>query len=129
MNPADPLGSLNGIDKDFIAGQRLQNGRPLVFANACAHTGKLGGLVSGLGRELFSSGAQNTIGALARISQRVAIPFAQKFYAHLLGNNEPIGLALCNTKREFHTGATDPSHLFYCLYGPPGSRFEYVPAT
>jgi hypothetical protein len=123
MNPASTLGALGGINAQAFAVLQLTQGRPLVFANACVLTGQSAGVITGFGREFFMRGAQNAIGAFARLTTATAIPFAQAFYQRLLVDRLPIGQAL-ETKRVFHKG-NDPSHLFYCLYGPPGTRFEY----
>ena len=103
---------------------QLTQGRPLVFANACVLSNQARGVLPGFGREFFMRGAQNAIGAFARLMTATAIPFAQAFYTRLLVDGLSIGQALLDTKRQFHEG-NDPSHLFYCLYGPPGTRFKY----
>lgn len=126
MDPTDGFGFLSGIHNDFFAQRKLAQGRPLVFANACAYTGAVGGLIPGFGRELYMRGAQNTIGVFARLSQSVAIPFARDFYSHLLDSGLSIGNALVKTKRQYHKTAIEPSHLFYALYGPATSRYQYV---
>jgi hypothetical protein len=125
IDPDNQLGALAGVGTDTFANVRPIGGRPLLFANACAFTGKQIGLVPGFGRELFARGIQNAVGAFARVSKTVAIPFAKSFYQRLLDDGDSIGRALVLTKREFHQHATDPSPLFYCLYGPPGTRFKY----
>ncbi len=127
IDPANALGSLAGISLSTFANIKPVGGKPLLFANACAFTGKTVGLVPGFGRDVFGRGIQNAVGAFARISKSVAIPFAKAFYKRLLSDGEPVGKALLLTKREFHQNdPSDPSHLFYCLYGPPGTRFEYA---
>jgi CHAT domain len=127
LDPNDGQGYLSGITPGFFDAKPLRNGRPLVFANACAFSAEVEGVLIGFGRKLFVSGAQNVIGTFSKVSQRTAIPFARSFYTRLLNGKTPIGQALLETKLEFHTpNAGDPSHLFYCLYGPPGTRFEYA---
>jgi hypothetical protein len=121
------LGFISGISEFNFLNLALPEGRPLVFANACAEVGDVDAMFTGFGRELFKRGAQNVISTFAKVSRPVAIPFAKEFYQQLLVENKSIGRALLDTKRKINAaGAQDPSHLFYCLYGPPGTRFQYV---
>jgi CHAT domain-containing protein len=124
MDPKSTLGSLGGVSAQNFAVLQLTQGRPLIFANACAVAGATKGVITSFGRDFFTRGAQNAVGTFARLTTATAIPFAQAFYKHLLVDGMPIGRALVEAKRDFHKGP-DPSHLFYCLYGPPGTRFKY----
>jgi len=125
IDPSNTIGSMAGVNTQTFALFQLSNGRPLVFANACALPDQAKGVLPGFGRDFFTRGAQNAIGAFARLTKETAIPFAKAFYQRLLVDGQPIGQAMLETKREFHTKRVDPSHLFYCLYGPPGTRFKY----
>jgi CHAT domain-containing protein len=103
--------------------------RPLVFGNACASVAAQGvDLVSfqGFGSSFMVGGALNFVGTLAPITKTMAISFARRFYANLFAPAEmPIAEALRLTKAGFALQkSTDPSYLFYCLYGPPDSTFK-----
>lgn len=102
-------------------------GGPLVFGNACqgaAGAATATGLVPGLAYSFFDNGATAFVGAFAPISKTMALKFATKFYGHLLSNNLGIGSALWRTKSDFkEADEKDPSWLFYCLYGAPGTQF------
>jgi len=109
------------------------NTRPLVFGNTCASVSAATGLDasssesldSGFGATFFAQGAVAFVGAVAPISDRLSVEFARQFYQRLLGAGLPIGKALWATKRHFkEVGENDPSWLFYCLYGPPETRFQ-----
>jgi hypothetical protein len=102
--------------------------RPLVFGNACKSGPAEAGLLPGLAIALFELGALNVVATFAPISRDLAIDFARLFYERLLGANGEAGSsvaeALWAVKRRYsESGATDPSYLFYCLYGPPDTRF------
>lgn len=113
-----------GVEQMEFGGQ----GGPLVFGNACQ--GAAGaitatGLVPGLAYSFFNNGATAFIGTFAPISKTMALQFATTFYGHLLRNRLGIGRALLRTKSDFKAAEEqDPSWLFYCLYGAPGTRFE-----
>ena len=116
------------IDPDVVkimAG--LPQRQPLVFGNACASAAANGsgtGLTPGLGTAFFDQGAIAFVGTFAPIRQSTAVDFAREFYNRLLGDGMPIGQAMWETKRHFSdAGGNDPSWLFYCLYGPPETRF------
>jgi hypothetical protein len=104
--------------------------RPLIFGNACASStpaanGSQGGFATGLGSEFFDKGALAFVGTFAPIMKDLAFDFAREFYTRLLGDGLPIGQALWATKWHYHvTGQNDPSWLFYCLYGPPETKFQ-----
>jgi hypothetical protein len=106
--------------------------RPLVFGNACGSNAvglaNPSGLIpSGFGAIFFGRGALNFIGTIAPITRAMGLDFAPRFYQRLLGANGfpnlPIGQALVATKRHYRDTSHDPSYLFYCLYGPPETRF------
>jgi CHAT domain-containing protein len=110
--------------------------RPLVFGNGCTSSGAMGGnqttiglMPPGIGASFFSRGALNFVGTFAPVTKKMALEFARKFYEHLLGQNGqpglPIAEALWATKQHFRqANATDPSYLFYCLYGPPDTTYQ-----
>jgi len=106
--------------------------RPLVFGNACASTATQSqnrGALYGFGANFMIGGALNFVGTFAPITKTIAVEFARRFYVQLFGNGAalraPIAQALWATKRSFmEQGCTDPSYLFYCLYGPPDVTYE-----
>lgn len=103
--------------------------RPLVFGNACASANALDlqGLL-GFGPSFMIGGALNFVGTFAPVTKTMAVSFARRFYTNLFGSPPqpglPISEALRATKQAM-ANATDPSYLFYCLYGPPDST--YIP--
>jgi hypothetical protein len=132
----DPLWALNPDSMElpyrfnksqFNALKPTFNARhPLVFANACTDSDYSGPDRPPLGAEIFGLGALNVIGTLAPIRREVALRFAKQFYALLLGEGQEVGDALLNTKKAIHAedGArADPTHLLYCLYGPPETHY------
>lgn len=98
----------------------------LVFCNACQSTGAGQTHTDlSLASQCFELGVPIFIGTTARITGRLAVPFARKFYQCLLVDGLPAGQALIATKRHFRDlGGGDPSWLFYCLYGSPNVRFQ-----
>lgn len=108
--------------------------RPLVFGNACASAAAQSmdlGALQGFGTSFMVGGALNFVGAFAPITKTMAVEFAKRFYACLFGCSGqpgmPIAEALRATKQSFATeGCTDPSYLFYCLYGPCDSTYTPV---
>jgi hypothetical protein len=127
---------VNGV---ITRSMELRKARPLVFANACAFVageaeqlGLRGGLTPTHASLLFDFGALAFVGTFAPVVKSTALSFAARFYKHLLGTGgaegAPIGKALWSTKREFHAEAgdsfSDPSWLFYCLYGSPDLTFK-----
>lgn len=101
---------------------------PLVFGNACKSGASDAGLLPGLASQLFGLGALNVVATFAPITQTLALEFARLFYERLLGSNGAPGTtiadALWATKKHYFDADTDdPSYLFYCLYGPPDTRF------
>ncbi len=103
--------------------------RPLVFGNACAVAAPEEATAEDrppLATELFRTGALNFVGSLAPLRRELAISFARMFYEELLGQERPIARALLEAKRRCHVApeaAADPTYLFYCLYGPPETRY------
>lgn len=108
---------------------------PLVFANAClstapqlpaAQAGGIGVPSGGLASTFFRKGALAFIGTLAPITQPIAIPFARRFFANLLSPpGMSVAAALWATKAQYRAEKVpDPSYLFYCLYGPPDTKFS-----
>lgn len=132
---APPVSDLFKIDSSAL-NPFVFNTRPLVFGNGCSSTGAVGGnqtpeglMPPGIGASFFSRGALNFIGTFAPISKSMALQFARKFYEHLLGQDSqpglPIAEALRATKNHFRlANSKDPSYLFYCLYGPPETRYQ-----
>jgi hypothetical protein len=118
-------------DLDFI-GPAIAERRPLIFGNACASaavaqgaTVSEWGVESNFGRRCLALGAVAFVGTFARVTEELAVEFACQFYHELLLNKEPVARALWNVKRSYESaGGGDPSWLFYCLYGDPGTRFE-----
>jgi hypothetical protein len=116
---------------------QFQLGRfaPLVFANACSSataaapaaiaTGpRFAALAEGFGSTFYDMGASVFIGTIGPVSKRIALEFAKRFFAKLLGERLPAGEALWFTRRSFaDEGEKDPSWLFYCMYGDPEIRF------
>lgn len=101
----------------------LDTNHPLVFGNACGSTAALAeGHLKGLGPTCLNLGASAYIGTLAPITRSMAPKFAAEFFRQLLHEELPIGEALMATKESLQ-GSTDPSWLFYCLYGSPDTCF------
>jgi hypothetical protein len=132
LKQGDPQYWLYDITTMMLPTLNLSRTRPLVFGNACKSGPSEAGLLPGLASSLFGQGALNVIATFAPISRTLAIEFARFFYERLLGPNgasgSPIAEALCATKQHFTERASgdpsaDPSYLFYCLYGPPDTRF------
>jgi hypothetical protein len=116
------------INYVWMGSLNLMPTRPLVFGNACgsAEAGPQSSLSPVFGRDFFAKGAQNFIGSFGPLSKRLALDFAREFYRRLLlDEGLPIGEALLATKQHYHAQLVrdDPCYLFYCLYGPPGTRF------
>ena len=107
---------------------------PLVFGNACISSQPADGtdgMASGFGAQFFTQGALAFIGTFAPITQPMAVRFAHQFYACLLGGSGqqplPVGQALYQAKQYFASqNETDPSFLYYCLYGPAETAFQVV---
>jgi hypothetical protein len=106
--------------------------RPLVFGNACASAAAQSelGVLHGFGPSFMVGGALNFVGTFAPITRTMAVEFARRFYVNLFGNGGPglnVSQALWTTKKSFQAqGATDPSYLFYCLYGPHDTTYTPV---
>jgi hypothetical protein len=113
-----------GIVADEIAEYISRDRPPLVFGNACESAG-ITDLTPGLGWTFFRYGAAAFIGTFAKVTPRLAVEFAARFYEELLIEHKPVGEALRGTKQWFHEREEpDPSWLFYCLYGSPDTRFD-----
>jgi hypothetical protein len=103
--------------------------RPLLFANACGSV-RLGPGQTHIACRAVEAGALASVSAFARITPKLAVKFATKFFELLLapestGEPIPIGQALLQTKRHFaKTASEDPSYLFYRLYGKPETAFR-----
>jgi hypothetical protein len=110
----------------------LGSRRPLVFGNACSSAAGAGaahsnrGVIDGFGPTFFASGAVAFIGTFAPIRTQLAFDFARQFYKRLLGEGLSVAEALRATKVFYQDeNNPDPSWLFYCLYGPPDTRFAF----
>jgi hypothetical protein len=106
--------------------------KPLVFGNACssgAGAATTQGGLHGLGAAFMARGALNFVGTFAPITQQTSTEFPAVFYRNLLSANprRTVSEALLETKKSFVGNVTDPSYLFYCLYGPPNVRYKAVP--
>jgi CHAT domain-containing protein len=119
------------IAADTLQTLRLTS-RPLVFGNACAAAaggdGSQGAL-HGFGAVFMMKGALNFVGTFAPITQKTSVDFATAFYTNLLGGppERTIAEAVLETKKGFmNVNTTDPSYLFYCLYGPPDIQYKVV---
>jgi|GEM_PF-6737815 len=118
------------VSPSLIKGLNLYDNMPLVFGNACASAA--GGnteteLGWGFGQTLYTRGAIAFVGTIAPVRIPLAIAFASEFYRRLLAHNLPIAEALWETRWHFRDAKnTDPSYLFYCLYGSPDTRFQLV---
>jgi hypothetical protein len=105
--------------------------RPLVFGNACSSASAQNvdfASMQSFGASFLIGGALNFIGTFAPIRRDIAVEFAARFFRRLFGTppekEAPIAEALRSTKESFaKDGYTDPSYLFYCLYGPGDSTF------
>lgn len=108
---------------------KLPQTQPLIFGNACGSSGQAsgaGGLVNSFGSLFVQSGASAFVGTFAPIAKPTALQFARRFYENLLVKGDPIATALWRAKKGFHdTTPDDPSALFYCHYGRPGSRYTF----
>lgn len=117
---ADIVGSLTDA---------FRSTRPLVFGNACA-TDAIGATEvedrPPLATAFFRTGALNFVGSLAPLRRQLAISFARMFYEELLGQHKNVSTALLNAKQRCRADpatSSDPTYLFYCLYGPPETRY------
>jgi hypothetical protein len=120
--------------------QRLLQGHPLVFLNAC-ETARLtepderrppegtyeGDPREGLASAFVYGGALACIGAMWPVSDVVAADFAVSFYGQVL-EGQPLGRAML--KARAHTSETfqdDPSWAAFVLYGDPA--FQLAPVA
>jgi CHAT domain-containing protein len=119
------------ITADFAERMEFED-RPLVFGNACASNATDLGALHGFGSSFMIGGALNFIGTVAPITKTTAVAFARQFYEELFSSPiTPVAIAdaLRQTKERFAAApapSTDPSYLFYCLYGPPDTTFKPV---
>jgi hypothetical protein len=120
--------------------QRLLQGHPLVFLNAC-ETARLtepeerrppegtyeGDPREGLASAFVYGGALACIGAMWPVSDTVAADFAVAFYGHVL-DGQPLGRAMLQART--HTAEAfpdDPSWAAFVLYGDPS--FQLAPVA
>lgn len=142
LDPRKPKGTfayrLTTDDVGSLTYAYTDHAGPLVFGNACAvdavaaPDGNTNGTDDNeevqppLATALYSSGALNFIGSLAPLRSQLAITFARLFYEELLGQHRTVSEALLNAKkrcRDDPATSSDPTYLFYCLYGPPETRY------
>jgi len=115
------------IEVDLVKHLEFEPTKPLVFGNACASAGGdgPGGGATTFGEAFFSKGVLAFVGTLAPVTHHLAVDFASRFYKRLLCDGLPIGKALWKTKSHYQdVSENDPSWLFYCLYGLPGTAFS-----
>ena len=114
-----------------MLGPRFEERKPLVFGNACTTDQAMSKAGEpdrpALATAFFRNNALNFVGSLAPIRRPLAVRFARLFYEELLRERKPISLALLDAKRrcqkEEPAAQGDPTYLFYCLYGPPETRY------
>ena len=138
---AGPYWNFNPSKKKALSANTLSSGQvsmlsdifdethPLVFGNACAPQEADPPAESeapALGTAFFQTGALNFVGTVAPIRRPVALRFARYFFEELLGKQDPVSDAVLQAKRKCHEldeEPRDPTYLFYCLYGPPETRY------
>lgn len=100
---------------------------PLVFLNAC-QVGR-GGLsltdVGGWGQKFLSTGAAAFIGTYWKVSDRLALEFAQALYGRLLAG-VPIGQAAREARAEIRTEGTS-TWLAYTVFADPWATVAATP--
>jgi CHAT domain-containing protein len=118
--------------------QRVLEGRPLVFLNACESsqtanedsdpsTTYLGEQTQGLASAFNYGGAQACVGALWPVYDDTAAEFAVEFYQAFFEGNR-VGEALRLARQKIR--AERPDHITwasYALYGDPTFRMPFIP--
>ena len=121
---------IDSLSLDIISeGLMIPTTRPLIFGNACAsaksNETKVGELLLSFGEFFFTQGATAFIGTFAPVTKKLAVDFARRFYQQLLAEGLPLAQALWATKKHYADHkVSDPSWMYYCLYGPPEVQFQ-----
>lgn len=113
--------------------QRLLEGHPVVFLNACEstraapqHSLRTGSTVAqaqGLGSAFVYGGAQACVGSLWPIFDDTAADLAVTFYEHLIDKRQRVGEALRLARQRSHDAKGDAiTWAAYALYGDPAYR-------
>lgn len=114
--------------------QRLLEGHPVVFLNACessraarqesgATTGGTVAQAQGLGSAFVYGGAQACVGSLWPVFDDTAAEFAITFYENLIARRQRVGEALRLARLRSFEARTDAiTWAAYALYGDPGYR-------
>ncbi|HZK05264.1 MAG TPA: CHAT domain-containing protein [Actinomycetaceae bacterium] len=114
--------------------QRLLEGHPVVFLNACESTraspqstglptGSTVAQAEGLGSAFVYGGAQACVGSLWPVFDDTAAQFAITFYEQLIAKRERVGEALREARqRSYYDGADAITWAAYALYGDPAYR-------
>jgi CHAT domain-containing protein len=114
--------------------QRLLEGHPVVFLNACESTraapqvtglptGSTVAQAQGLGSAFVYGGAQACVGSLWPVFDDTAADLAVTFYVHLIDKRQRVGEALREARRYSHDAKNDAiTWAAYALYGDPAYR-------
>lgn len=114
--------------------QRLLEGHPVVFLNACESTraappltgqptGSTVAQAQGLGSAFVYGGAQACVGSLWPVFDDTAAQLAITFYEHLIAKRQRVGEALREARRRSHDAKQDAiTWAAYALYGDPAYR-------
>ncbi|MFF4845412.1 CHAT domain-containing protein [Streptomyces collinus] len=105
-----------------VAHRALQEGRPLIFINACRAAGAVPQYTRMLGwaQQFMGAGAGAFVGTLWAVRSDSARRFAEIFYASLSAG-EPLGTAVHRARSHAGDDETDPTWLAYTVYGDPGA--------
>lgn len=121
--------------------QRLLEGHPIVFLNACessrsgeeptdGSTASTLAQSQGLANAFVYGGAQACVGSLWPVFDDTARAFAREFYRQLISRSEPVGEALRLARIICKAQQQDRSTwAAYALYGDPAYRVGQVPTT
>jgi len=123
----------NGERFRAVRVQRLLEGHPVVFLNACDSSksgpevpGSTGGIVAqsqGLAAAFVYGGAQACVGSLWPVFDDSARAFANEFYAQLIKDSKRVGEALREARRKSRENQKDRiTWAAYALYGDPAYR-------
>ena len=114
--------------------QRLLEGHPVVFLNACESTraapqvtglpiGSTVAQAQGLGSAFVYGGAQACVGSLWPVFDDTAAKLAITFYEQLIAKRQRVGEALREARRQSHDDKSDAiTWAAYALYGDPAYR-------
>lgn len=114
--------------------QRLLEGHPVVFLNACESTraapqvtglptGSTVAQAQGLGSAFVYGGAQACVGSLWPVFDDTAAKLAITFYEQLIAKRQRVGEALREARRRSHDDKSDTiTWAAYALYGDPAYR-------